>query len=269
MQNTDNRKNGTLFIVSTPIGNLNDITLRAIDSLNHVDIIACEDTRTSRILLNKYNIKKRLVSFHKYSAKEKGAELVDYLRHGDDIALITDAGTPGISDPGAFLVKLALENTIKVVPIPGPSALTAAVSISGICENGFLFIGFMPSSTKQKNNLIKKYFTIGLPVVFYESPRRLLNTLSAIGNIAGNNRIFVFKELTKLYEGSISGVIDDVINRLKQGTIKGEYTIIAETIESQKKIDGTVSVRKSLIETAALVTGLSKREVYKKLFTKQ
>ncbi len=269
MQNTGNNKGGRLFIVSTPIGNLSDITLRAIETLSNADIIACEDTRTSLILLNKYNIKKKLVSFHKYSAKERGTELIDYLKQGKDIALLTDAGTPGISDPGAFLIRLALENTIKVVPIPGPSALTAAVSISGTCENGFLFIGFMPSSTKQKNNFIKKYFTIGLPVVFYESPRRLLNTLSAIRNIAGNNTVFVFKELTKFYEDSISGVIDDVINRLKQGIIKGEYTIIAETIESQKKIDGTVSDRKSLIETAALVTGLSKREVYKKLFTKQ
>ncbi len=268
MQNTGSTNSGILFVVSTPIGNLKDITLRAIDTLQNVDIIACEDTRTSLVLLNKYNIKKKLISFHKYSTKEKGIELIHYLRQGKDIALITDAGTPGISDPGAFLVRLALENTIKVIPIPGPSSLTSAVSISGTCENGFLFIGFMPSSTKQKTNLIKKYFATGLPVVFYESPKRLLNTLSAIKDTVGNNSIFVFKELTKVYEDSIFGPVDDVIKKLKQGTIKGEYTIIADTIESKRTIEETVVDRKSLLEVAALVTGLSKREVYKKLFTK-
>jgi 16S rRNA (cytidine1402-2'-O)-methyltransferase len=268
MQNTGRTDIGRLFVVSTPIGNLKDITLRAIDTLQNVDIIACEDTRTSLVLLNKYDIKKKLISFHKYSTKEKGIELIDYLRQGKDIALITDAGTPGISDPGAFLVRLALENTIKVIPIPGPSALTSAVSISGMWENGFIFIGFMPSGIRQRNSLIKKYFATGLPVVFYESPRRLLNTLSAIKDNIGNNKVFVFKELTKVYEDSIFGHIDDVIKKLKQGVIKGEYTIIADTIESKEAVEKTVVDRKSLLEAAALVTGLNKREVYKKLFTK-
>ncbi len=268
MQNTGSGDSGRLFVVSTPIGNLKDITLRAIETLQSADIIACEDTRTSLTLLNKYNIKKKLISFHKYSTKEKAVELIAYLKQGRNIALITDAGTPGISDPGAFLVRLAWENTIKVVPIPGPSAVVSAVSISGTCDQGFVFLGFMPAAVRKRNNLIKKYFTTGLPVVFYESPKRLLSTLGIVLESIGNNNVFVFKELTKVYEDSIFGHIDDVIKKLKQGIIKGEYTIIMETIESNRAIDGTVIDRKSLLETAASVTGLSKREVYRKLFTK-
>ena len=267
MQNIDNTP-GRLFVVATPIGNLNDITLRAIDILGKVDIIACEDTRTSRILLNNFNIKKELISFHKYSSKEKAAELIDYLKRGKNIACITDAGTPGISDPGAFLVRLAMENSITVVPIPGPSALTSAVSIGGTGEQGFVFLGFMPSAVRQRNNLIKKYFMTGLPVVFYESPRRLLHTLGAVRQSIGNTRVFVCKELTKVYEESMSGAIDDVIGKLKEGTIKGEYTVIVSTAELHQKDTGSVDDRKSLLEAASRVTGLTKREVYKKLFTK-
>ncbi len=267
MQNTANTP-GRLFVVATPIGNLNDITLRAIDTLRSVDMIACEDTRTSLTLLNYYTIKKQLISFHKYSTKEKAAELIDYMRQGKSMALITDAGTPGISDPGAFLVRLAWENAIKVVPIPGPSAVASAVSISGACEQGFVFLGFMPAAVRQRNNLIKKHFTTGLPVVFYESPRRLLNTLGALRQSIGNTRVFVFKELTKIYEEGMSGVIDDVMRKLKQCIIKGEYTVIVNTPESRQKDTGSIVDKKSLLEAAALVTGLSKREVYKKLFTK-
>ncbi|MCL5878733.1 MAG: 16S rRNA (cytidine(1402)-2'-O)-methyltransferase [Deltaproteobacteria bacterium] len=268
MQNTANTP-GMLFVVATPIGNLNDITLRAIDTLRNVDMIACEDTRTSLTLLNSFNIKKELISFHKFSTKEKAAELIAYLKHGKNIAFITDAGTPGISDPGAFLVRLAWENTIQVVPIPGPSAVASAVSISGICEQGFVFLGFMPAAARQRNNLIKKYFTIGLPVVFYESPRKLLKTLDALRQSIGNTRVFVFKELTKIYEEIMTGDIDDIIDKLKQGTIKGEYTVIVDTQEARQKDAGSVIDRKSLLEAASLVTGLSKREVYKKLFTKE
>ncbi|MCL4468392.1 MAG: 16S rRNA (cytidine(1402)-2'-O)-methyltransferase [Deltaproteobacteria bacterium] len=268
MQNTANTP-GKLFVVATPIGNLNDITLRAIDTLHNVDMIACEDTRTSLTLLNNYNIKKELISFHKFSTKEKAAELIAYLKRGRNIAFITDAGTPGISDPGAFLVRLAWENTIKVIPIPGPSAVASAVSISGICEQGFVFLGFMPAAVRQRNNLIKKYFMTGLPVVFYESPRRLINTLGALRQSIGNTRVFVFKELTKIYEEGMSGVIDDVVRKLKQGIVKGEYTVIVNTLESRQKDTVSLADRKSLLEAAALVTGMSKREVYKKLFTKR
>ena len=268
MQNTANTS-GMLFVVATPIGNLNDITLRAIDTLRTVDIIACEDTRTSLILLNHYSIKKQLISFHKYSTKENAAELIDYLKQGMNIALITDAGTPGISDPGTFLVRLAWENAIKVVPIPGSSSVASAVSVSGTCDQGFVFLGFMPAAVRQRNNLIKTYFTTGLPVVFYESPRRLLHTLGAVRQSIGNTRVFVSKELTKVYEESMSGAIDDVIGKLKQGIIKGEYTVIVNTPESRQKDTVSIADRKSLLEAASLLTGLSKREVYKKLFTKE
>lgn len=269
MHNTANTKNGNLFVVSTPIGHLKDITLRAIQILQAVEIVVCEDTRVSATLLNEYNIKKRLISFHKYSKKEKAERLIEYLKDGLNVALITDAGTPAISDPGAFLVKLALENNIKVVPIPGPSALTAAVSISGTCEKGFIFIGFMPSTRKQIEQIINKYFTVGLPVVFYESPKRLLTTFNLIKNSLEECRVLVFKELTKLHEDYVIGDIETVIDNLKSNPIKGEYTIIIEP-STLKEINNVYTYDKKLfLKMASEITGLTKREVYKRLFTKQ
>jgi 16S rRNA (cytidine1402-2'-O)-methyltransferase len=268
MQNISNNKAGKLFIVATPIGNLKDITFRAVETLQSVDMIACEDTRTSAVLLNKYNIRKRLISFHKYSKKERVEELIEYLKHGANIAMVTDAGTPNIADPGAFLIRLALENNIKVIPVPGPSALTSAVSISGTCENGFIFLGFMPSGKKQMHNTIEKYFKVGLPVVFYESPKRLLNTLDFLKNYLVDCKVFVFKELTKLYEDYISGDIKTVFDTLKQGIVKGEYTIIVEPPAFRNVVKETHYDKKSFLEIASKITGLTKREIYKKLFTK-
>ncbi|MGB9734893.1 MAG: 16S rRNA (cytidine(1402)-2'-O)-methyltransferase [bacterium] len=268
MQNSYKTASGILFVIATPIGNLKDVTFRAIETLQSVDLIACEDTRTSLTFLNKYNIKKRLISFHKYSKKERVDELIGFLKQGLKIGLITDAGTPGISDPGAFLVKHARENNIKVVPIPGPSALTSAVSISGICEKGFVFIGFLPSITKNRDKLLKRYASIGLPLVFYESPRRLLNTLEFIKSIEGNTNVFVFKELTKLHEDYFSGSIQAVIEQLKYDALKGEYTIILETGEDSRVEEGNIIDKKAFLTIASSITGLSKREVYKKLFTK-
>lgn len=269
MQNTGSQKIGTLFIVATPIGNLRDMTLRAIDTLRSVDVIACEDTRTSRVLLDAYSIKKELVSFHKYSTQQRVDALIGSLNRGLNIAYITDAGTPGISDPGAFLVAKAREYEINVVPIPGASALTAAVAISGACEHGFIFLGFMPEGVRQREILIQKYFTRGLPVVFYESPRRLVRTLEQIGTSIGNATLCVCKELTKLYERSITGRIDDIVDGLRQGVIRGEYTVIVNAPELTEKHQETITDKKTFLEAASRATGLSKRELYKKLFTKE
>ncbi len=269
MQNTGKQKIGTLFVVATPIGNLSDITLRAIDTLRSVDMIACEDTRTSRVLLDAYGIKKNLVSFHKFSAQQRVTELIDALSQGMNIAYITDAGTPGISDPGAFLVATAREHGIGIVPLPGASALTAAVAVSGTCDHGFIFLGFMPEAVRQRKMLVQKYFTAGLPVVFYESPRRLLQTLLGIRQIIGNVSICVCKELTKLYEHSMSGRIDDVVDQLGKNVIRGEYTVIVNISETKEKHPDAITDKKSLLEAASRVTGLSKRDLYKKLFTKE
>lgn len=259
---------GTLFVIATPIGNLKDITLRAIETLQNVDIIACEDTRISLVLLNKYNIQKKLVSFHKYSKKERVNGLIESLKHGADIGLITDAGTPGISDPGAFLVREAIKNNIRVIPIPGPSALTSAVSISGSCEKGFVFVGFLPSTITNRNNMIKKYSSIGLPLVFYESPKRLLNTLEFIKNIEEKIHVFILKELTKLHEGYVVGNIQDVINKLKHNVLKGEYTVILEPISDKTTSENGIIDKKRFLAMAARLTGLNKREVYNRLFVK-
>lgn len=263
MQNT-----GSLFIVATPIGNLEDITVRALNTLQKVDLIACEDTRKSKILLNKYNIKKQLISFHKYSTAARYTELRDYLKQGRDIALITDAGTPGISDPGAYLVRQALENGIKVVPIPGPSALTCSLSVSGIVEPEFVFIGFMPPGIADKKSIIKKYFALNIPIVFYESPRRLLNTVKLIKDTAGGCTAFVFKELTKIYEEIIYGNISEVIDKLEHSNIKGEYTVIIDCKGYKADTEKTAHDKKSLIKIASAMTGLDKREIYKRLFRK-
>ncbi len=259
---------GSLFIVSTPIGNLEDITIRAIGTLQKADIIACEDTRKSRILLNKYNIKKQLISFHKYSEAQKYTRIIDSLKRGMNIALITDAGTPGISDPGAYLVKQVMKNDIKVVPIPGPSALACAVSISGVSEPVFVFIGFMPSGLSDKKDIIKKYFSLGIPVVFYETPKRLLNTVKLMRSILNEATVLVFKELTKIHEEIIYGDIGEVLNKLEHSTIKGEYTVIAECKNYKADTEKIVQDKKLLLKMASAVTGLDKREIYKRLFRK-
>ncbi len=263
MQNT-----GSLFVVSTPVGNLDDITLRALAVLRTVDIIACEDTRQSLVLLRRYGIRKRLMSLHRYSDAERYAELIGSLRQGMSVALITDAGTPGIADPGAHLVDQALGSGIKVVPVPGPSALVCAVSVSGIEGQGFVFIGYMPSTAGARERAIKKYCTLDMPVVFYESPRRLLGTMRSIRDAAGESTALVFKELTKVYEEVVRGSISEVIGRLEAGVIKGEYTVIVDCKGHGKDVGLSLYDRRSLVTAAASMTGLDKREVYKRLFRK-
>ncbi len=263
MQNT-----GSLFIVATPIGNLDDITVRALTVLRGVDIIACEDTRKSMVLLNRYDIKKRLVSLHRYSESGRYAELVGYLKQGRSMALITDAGTPGVSDPGAYLVNQALKNNIKVTPVPGPSALACAVSVSGIAGPGFVFIGFMPSTAVNRERVIKKYCALGIPVIFYESPRRLSGTMGAIRDIAGECTALVFKELTKVHEEAVRGSMSEVIDRLEHGVTRGEYTVILDCKGYECNAGNTEYDRKSLVARASSMTGVDKREIYKRLFRK-
>ncbi|MCL4478156.1 MAG: 16S rRNA (cytidine(1402)-2'-O)-methyltransferase [Deltaproteobacteria bacterium] len=258
-----------LFIVSTPIGNLEDITIRAINILRSVDMIACEDTRTSSILLNRYNIKSRLKSFHKYSTKEQALHILNDIKQGKSLAYITDAGTPGISDPGAYLVKLAFENDIQVVPVPGTSAITCAASVSGMTEHGFIFLGFLPGPSLKKKKIINKFINLGLPVVFYESPHRLLNTVRVINDLKADCKMFIFKELTKMHEQILSGTPEDIISKYgSMDIIKGEYTIIVECEGLGSKKDFLEYDKKGLLEIASSLTGLDKREIYKRLFNK-
>ena len=222
---------GTLYVVATPIGNLNDMTLRAIDTLKEVSYILCEDTRTSLKLLDHFDIKNKLVSYHKFNEMEKVDRIINDLKNGLDIALISDAGTPCISDPGNILVKRARQEDIKVLGVGGISALVTALSVCGVNTDKFTFYGFFPRETKDKNKLVKEIENSFVNTfVFYESPKRIVKTLEFLSLKLGNVKVSVFKELTKIHEKNYYGLINDVILRLKEDdkTSLGEYTFIIE-----------------------------------------
>jgi 16S rRNA (cytidine1402-2'-O)-methyltransferase len=217
---------GTLFVVATPIGNLEDITLRALRILREVSLIAAEDTRRTAHLLARHGITTPTTSLHEHNERQKSASVVNRLRAGDDIALVSDAGTPAISDPGSLLVRSAVEAGIRVEAIPGPSAIIAALSILGRQIDFFAFLGFAPTrSTDRKKWLARLAVTSGV-VVFFEAPHRIHRTLGDILAIAGDIDILLTRELTKSHEESVRGHISEVLSRLPPG--RGEYTVIAE-----------------------------------------
>lgn len=192
---------GILYVVATPIGNLGDITLRALETLKMVDAIAAEDTRHSSGLLNHFGISKKLIAVHEHNEQQSAEKLVLALKNGDNIALITDAGTPGISDPGAIVVKMVREAGIMVVPIPGVSAVIAALSASGITQNGFHFYGFLPASGAARRKQLEALKTQTVTLVFYEAPHRIIESIEDIAKVLGENRIITFcRELTKTFE---------------------------------------------------------------------
>ena len=195
------KQQGILYVVATPIGNLGDITLRALETLKMVDAIAAEDTRHSSGLLNHFGISKKLIAVHEHNEQQSAEKLVLALKHGDNIALITDAGTPGISDPGAIVVKMVREAGIKVVPIPGVSAVIAALSASGITQNGFHFYGFLPASGAARRKQLEALKTQTVTLVFYEAPHRIIESIEDIAKVLGEDRIITFcRELTKTFE---------------------------------------------------------------------
>lgn len=221
-----------LNIVATPIGNLEDITFRAVKTLQNADYIACEDTRHAQILLNKYEIKKPLISFHGYSDQRKIDEIIGLLLEGKNISLISDAGTPGISDPGYVLIKAAIDNKIAVVPIPGPAAFLTALAASGAATHHFLYLGFLPLK-KGRKTLLDSLVTEERTVVFYESPHRLLKTLTELNTIMPNRQIVVARELTKVFEEFLRGKPSEIINHYSKKTVKGEFVIILNSLSGK------------------------------------
>lgn len=215
---------GILFLIATPIGNLADITLRALRVLKEADLIACEDTRITKKLLSHYDIKTETVSFHQHSKILKIDSLIELLKSGKKVALVTDAGTPGICDPGGLLVKEAVKNEIKIEPIPGPSALTAAISISGFKTDRFLFLGFLPHK-KGKETVLKEIIAAKQVVVFYESVHRIIKTLEKLSKLGLERDLVVCRELTKKFETVYRGKARDIINQLKN-EMKGEFVVI-------------------------------------------
>ena len=214
---------GTLFIIGTPIGNLEDITLRALRILKEVDLIACEDTRITKRLLNHYKIDKPTVSYHQHSKVGKIDFLINNLKQGKDIALVSDAGTPGISDPGRMLVKATVEQDIKVEPIPGPSAVASALSVSGLATDRFLFLGFLPHK-KGRQTLIKQIKDSKYPIALYESVHRIEKLLNELAGL--DREIIVCRELTKKFETIYRGQPEEVLSKLQDDKIKGEFVVI-------------------------------------------
>lgn len=221
------KQSGVLYIVATPIGNLGDMTLRAIETLKHVDTVLPEDTRVTGNLLRHFGIKKPLVSFHEHTESDKAAKLIVRIQAGENMALVTDAGTPGISDPGNVLVALAVEAGIRVVPIPGASALGAIISVAGIDMREFKFLGFPPHK-KGRQTFFQGVAGSLLPVIYYESPHRVVKNLELLVELAPQKNLVLGRELTKIFEEVVRGSVNEVKTYLenKTGKIKGEFTIV-------------------------------------------
>lgn len=220
-------KSGILYIIATPIGNLEDITLRALRVLGEIDAIACEDTRVTSKLLNHYNIKKTLISYHQHSELKKIDRIIDNLKKGENIALVTDAGTPGVSDPGNILVAEAVKNNIEIHPIPGSSALSSMISIAGIDLQKFMFLGFPPHK-KGRETFFKEVINLKYPAIYYESPHRFIKNLELLKLLGCQKRIIIGRELTKIFEEVQRGNADEILEYYQENKhkVKGEFAVI-------------------------------------------
>jgi 16S rRNA (cytidine1402-2'-O)-methyltransferase len=216
---------GQLFVVGTPIGNLEDMTLRAISTLQNVNLILAEDTRNSKKLLNAHNIDSKMISYHDHSSEKEIKKIVDLLLEGKDLALISDAGTPTISDPGYGLIRECIRNDITIIPIPGVSSITAAMSVSGLPSDSFTFIGFLPQK-KGRLKKINQLQALDNTIILFESPFRLEKTLNQLLEHLGNRTVVVGRELTKLYEEVIRGNLKDIIVHFSKSKIKGEIVVM-------------------------------------------
>jgi 16S rRNA (cytidine1402-2'-O)-methyltransferase len=268
-------KNGTIFIVATPIGNLEDITRRAERVLSGVDVIACEDTRRTRKLLSHLGIKKQLISYYEPKEEKTLPKIISILKDGKDVALVTDGGTPGISDPGYRLVKAVQEAGLTVTPVPGPSALTAALSASGLPTDLVSFIGFLPTKKGARTKMLEEIRDRPDTLVFYESPRRLGKLLKEASEILGDREAVVFREITKVHEEQVRGTILEIVNRIGETGTRGECTILVRGAGKADKlskddlkhmISSAINAgEKSLSEIAAEVareSGWTRKEVY-------
>lgn len=217
---------GSLYIVSTPIGNLGDITFRAVDTLKKVDFIACEDTRHSRVLLDFYGIKKPLLSYFDFTEKQRTPLIINRLKEGQNAALISDAGTPGIADPGYRLINAAIQENIKVEFLPGPSALIAALVLSGLPIDSFIFEGFVPVKSGQKKNKFLSLKDEKRTIIFYESPHRILKTLESLKEALGDIEIVLVRELTKKFEETLRKKVSAILEIYKDKKVQGEFVLL-------------------------------------------
>ena len=270
---------GTLYIVATPIGNLEDITLRALKVLKEVDVIAAEDTRHTLGLLNHFEISKPLISYYKQTENEKADTLLDKIEQGQNIALVSDAGTPGISDPGEVIIKKAIDRGINIVPVPGACAAINALICSGMSTDEFCFIGFLPVNSNERKKKLEDNKYVTKTLIFYEAPHKLIKTLEAIKEILGDREIVLCKELTKIHENFERDNISNILKKL--GEPKGEYVIIvrgADKTEKERQEEERNNLtleehyayyekqgldKKEIIKQIAKDRGVSKNEIYK------
>jgi 16S rRNA (cytidine1402-2'-O)-methyltransferase len=277
---------GCLYVVATPIGNLEDISLRALRILKEADVIACEDTRQTMKLLSHFDLRKKLVSYHEHNEITRAAELVIDLEQGAKIALVSDAGTPAISDPGHRLVSLCLRHGIEVVPVPGASAFVAALAASGMPIDEFTFIGFLPARQSERRKSLRALMNEPRMIVLYEAPHRLLETLEDALEILGNRPAVIAREVTKMYEEFLRGHLQDLLAGVRAKEPRGEITLLigppdaqARTEDSSpdasralpiaRRVDEIVKEtgldRKAALKQAARERGLTRREAYKQL----
>jgi len=277
---------GCLYVVATPIGNLEDISLRALRILKEADVIACEDTRQTMKLLSHFNLQKKLVSYHEHNEITRAAELVIDLEQGAKIALVSDAGTPAISDPGHRLVSLCLRHGIEVVPVPGASAFVAALAASGMAIEEFTFIGFLPARQSERRKALRILMNEPRTLVLYEAPHRLLETLEDMLEILGNRPAVIAREVTKMYEEFLRGHLEDLLASVRAKAPRGEITLLigppdaaartetsledaSRTMPIARRVDEIVKEsgidQKAALKQAARERGLTRREAYKQL----
>jgi 16S rRNA (cytidine1402-2'-O)-methyltransferase len=273
---------GTLYLVSTPIGNLEDITHRAVRLLSEVAVIACEDTRHTRKLLNHYGINTKTVSYHEHNERERAAELLKLIESGADVAIVTDAGTPGISDPGFRLTRLAVDNGVRVVPVPGASAVITALVASGIPTDEFFFGGFLPARSGARRTRLNELGSVPATLIFYEAPHRIAGTLKDAYEVLGERQAVVARELTKVHEEIVRGRLSELAARFNSTeSARGEIVLIIDRTVIQTEVADNPSSMNiaSLVESlesagldhraalkkAARELGLSRAEAYRRL----
>jgi 16S rRNA (cytidine1402-2'-O)-methyltransferase len=272
---------GTLYLISTPIGNLEDITHRAVRLLGQVDLIACEDTRHTRKLLNHYGLNTRMISYHEHNERERAAQLLKLIESGSDVAIVSDAGTPGISDPGYRLTQLAIEGGALVVPVPGPSALITALVASGLPTDEFFFGGFLPARSGARRAQLKEVGAMPATLIFYEAPHRIAATLRDALEILGERTAVVARELTKMHEEIARGRLSELAARFSSGDARGEIVLIIDrnVIEGEAGEEANRASISALVDAlenegidhraalkkAARELGLSRDEAYRRL----
>lgn len=274
--------NGKLYLVATPIGNLEDITLRAINVLKNVDLIAAEDTRHTLKLLNHLEISKPMISCHRHNENEKSNKIIEKLKEGKNIAIVSDAGTPGISDPGEEVVKEAIKENIKIIPIPGACAAINALIVSGIDTKEFYFLGFLPLNKKLRKEKLNEIKNINKTIILYEAPHKILNTINDLENILENRQVVFAREITKIHEEFIRGTIKEIKEKIENP--KGEFVIIIEGNKNVENIENKLNLltinehynyyenkgysKKEIIKLIAKDRNVNKNEIYQKFINK-